>query len=56
MGLFGKKCPKCDKRNVKTLKRGFFGWMMWYFTHPFWTRPPQPLNVCRECGFDWEDR
>ncbi len=59
MGLFKRKkeCPKCDSQNIKTLKAGF-----WARNNQkldaFWTGGgvSKPLNVCRDCGFSWEDR
>lgn len=54
-----KKCPKCDSINLKTLKVS--GWkhdqemVMQSLTLGI-RKPTQPLNVCRDCGFSWEDR
>ena len=55
--MFGKKkCPKCDGENLnavkaeKSLRRLLFPSIqeLWF--------PKKPLNVCRDCGFSWEDR
>lgn len=59
-GLFKKKqCPKCDSYEIKTLKTGWWKRQQ-ELSLQFWTmgmrKPTQPLNVCRKCGFSWEDR
>jgi len=57
--LFGKKCPKCDSKNIKTLKPSFTKkWgeaSVHAFTFGLGKITPN-LNVCRDCGFSWEDR
>ncbi|MCX6727018.1 MAG: hypothetical protein NTY75_04425 [Candidatus Shapirobacteria bacterium] len=56
--FFGKKCPKCDSRNVKTVKAGFMKHLMQQNV-AIWVpgaKISKPLNVCRNCGFSWEDR
>lgn len=58
-GLFKKKCPKCDSTNLKQVKVS--GWKhdaemtLQAFTLGL-RKPTPPLNVCRDCGFSWEDR
>jgi ribosomal protein L40E len=63
MGLFReKKCPKCDSKNLnkvkpslsKRAKRG----SMFLLVGPLalMMKEPKTLNVCRDCGFSWEDR
>lgn len=55
--FFGKKCPSCDSRNIKTikgpsaLKTALRGRIL-----SEWLHPTKPLNVCRDCKFSWEDR
>jgi hypothetical protein len=54
-----KQCPKCDGHNIKTLKTGF--WKRYVeASMQMWTlgirKMTPPLNVCRDCGFSWEDR
>lgn len=64
MDMFGKKCLKCDSKNVKTQKESFladFKRSLFNVMLPirFFTghgKKPKPLNVCRDCGFSWEDR
>lgn len=62
--LFSKKCPKCDGKQVNVvketfaqdLKRNLFNLM---FPIRFFTghaKKPKNLNVCKDCGFSWEDR
>lgn len=50
----GKKCPKCDSKNLNVVKPGFTA-----KSAQLWTmglRKAVNLNVCRDCGFSWEDR
>lgn len=59
MGIFGKQCPKCDSKNIKILKPGFMTQWTDANLHLFTLgirKPTKPLNVCRDCGFSWEDR
>ncbi len=58
-GLFKKKCPKCDSSNLKTLKPGMIKHSQEAWLHFFTlgiSKITKPLNVCRDCGFSWEDR
>lgn len=59
MLFFGKKkCPRCDSTNLNKVKPGFWA------KHSFASialftgagKQPKNLNVCRNCGFSWEDR
>jgi hypothetical protein len=59
--VFGrpKTCPKCDSSNIKVVKSGL--WRKYTeASMQLWTmgiRKMTPnLNVCRDCGFSWEDR
>lgn len=59
--LFKTKCPKCDSTNINIVKKGAFeqlGRMGFIIMFPILIlfRPKKPLNVCRDCGFSWEDR
>lgn len=52
-----KKCPKCDSKNLNVVKKK--NWMTsalrgQYF-HELFNRS-RDLNVCRDCGFSWEER
>lgn len=56
---FGKKCPKCDSKNLKVLKPGFIKKWGETSTRAFTlgiSKVTPNLNVCRDCGFSWEDR
>jgi len=56
--LFKKQCPKCDSRNIKTVKAGFIKHLIQQniaICVPG-AKISKPLNVCRDCGFSWEDR
>lgn len=53
---FGKKqCPKCDSKNIKEVKPTWWRKTMAAGVAP-WGHQPKTLNVCRDCGFSWEDR
>jgi len=58
-GLFKKKCPKCDSTNLKIVKPGFWKSIA-EANYQLWSlgirKPTPPLNVCKDCGFSWEDR
>jgi hypothetical protein len=56
MGLFGgKKCPKCDSKKIKEVKPSL--WRKAEAASFFnLGGKPRTLNVCRDCGFSWEDR
>lgn len=62
MGLFGKKCPKCGSYNLSKVKPSL--WKKWqdasikvvFFPFSLFRKGAKTLNVCRDCGFDWEDR
>lgn len=55
MFLFGTKCPKCDSKDVKKVKPS-----LWRKAEAALLLnlggKPKTLNVCRSCGFSWEDR
>ena len=57
MLFLGKKCPKCDCRNINTIKPSI---VKRTFEALDWTTifrgKSKNLNVCRECSFSWEDR
>jgi len=60
-GLFKKQCPKCDSKNIKTVKPSLWGKWKEAFEKVFFPlsilkKPTKPLNVCRDCGFSWEER
>lgn len=60
----GKKCLKCDSKNIKVEKEKLLDDMKRSALNVvlpvrFLTgagKKPKPLNVCRDCGFSWEDR
>jgi len=56
-GLFKKKCPKCDSKKIKIMKPSL---MKRISESMDWTTiyrgKTKNLNVCRDCGFSWEDR
>lgn len=57
--LFMKKCPRCDGRNINVVKPSLFKKWTEGSTHLFTlglSRMSRNLNVCRDCGFSWEDR
>lgn len=63
MGFFGKKkCPKCDSVNLNKVKQGLFSQAgrasvaLLFFPFSLLFKEQKPLNVCRDCGFSWEDR
>ena len=57
LGLFRKKCPKCDSKKIKKVKPGLWSKYMAASTMLFGAgKQPKTLNVCRDCGFSWEDR
>lgn len=53
-----KQCPKCDSENLNTVKPGFFKHLMQenIAINVPGAKISKPLNVCRDCGFSWEDR
>jgi len=53
-----KKCPKCDSKNLNVVKPGFFKHLMQenVAINVPGAKISKPLNVCRDCGFSWEDR
>lgn len=58
--MFGKKkCPKCDSTNLNKVKPSLWT-KFWDLQWQAWTfgirKPSKTLNVCRDCGFSWEDR
>ena len=51
-----KKCPKCDSKNIKVVKPGGLLRLLGFtYFQDLFSRPKR-LNVCRDCGFSWEDR
>lgn len=50
-----KKCPKCDSTSLNFVKPTFWQKYMAAGLSP-WGEKPKTLNVCRDCGFSWEDR
>ena len=64
MGLFGKKCLKCGSSKINVLKEGFMNdlkrsMLNVAFPIRFFLasgKKPKNLNVCKDCGFSWEDR
>lgn len=62
MLFFGTKCPKCGKKNINKVKptmwqkakRGSAFMLMGPFA--LMMKEPKTLNVCKDCGFSWEDR
>lgn len=56
MFFFKKKCPRCDSKEIKVVKRAItIGNLLFPRIQDLWF-PKKPLNVCRNCGFSWEDR
>lgn len=56
---YGPKCPRCDSPNLNKVKPSLWRKFMdsQYQTLTFGIRKPsKTLNICRDCGFDWEDR
>ena len=59
-----KKCPKCDSKEIKTMKESLLNdtkrsALNVVLPIRFLTgagKKPKPLNVCKSCGFSWEDR
>jgi hypothetical protein len=56
----GESCPKCDSKNIKTVKPNF---LKKYWIEPSMNlftlglrKPTRDLHVCRDCGFSWEAR
>lgn len=52
-----KSCPKCDSKNIKTVKAK--SWLTSalrgrYFQELF--NRSKDLYVCKDCGFSWEAR
>lgn len=59
MFFFKKKCPRCDSTNLNKVKPSL--WRKWQDASlQLWTlgirKPSKTLNVCKDCGFSWEDR
>lgn len=63
LGL-GKRCPKCGENKVNAVKESFladlrrstFNVMFPIRLLTSSGRKPKNLNVCKSCGFSWEDR
>jgi hypothetical protein len=57
-----KQCPKCDSREVKQVKpssmqKALPGSLFFLFGPiGLLAKQSKTLNVCRVCGFSWEDR
>ena len=68
MKLFVKKCPRCDGVKINRVKAnaisgglrgiGRAGLAIAFPITIFFGRQQKskPLNVCKDCGFSWEDR
>lgn len=62
LNLFVKKCPRCDSANINTVKssemsRAFKDIATLAFPlAALFRKTSKPLNVCRDCGFSWENR
>jgi len=57
-GASNRECPKCDSMNLKVVKAGRWNHLMQQNV-AMWVpgaKISKPLNVCRDCGFSWEDR
>jgi hypothetical protein len=60
--FFKKQCPKCDSRAIKQVKPGSMqkalpGSLFFLFGPiGLLAKQSKTLNVCRDCGFSWEDR
>lgn len=61
--MFRKKsCPKCDSQNLNKVKPGNGNFMNRLFVAfafaplLLFMKKARDLNVCRDCGFSWEDR
>jgi len=59
---FSLKCPRCDKKNINKVKPSLFEkakrGSAFMLAGPFalGMKEPKTLNVCKDCGFSWEDR
>lgn len=59
---FGKKCPKCDSKNLNKVKPSLMqkalpgSAFLLFGPIGLLAKQPKTLNVCRDCGFSWEDR
>lgn len=55
MLFFGTKCLKCGKKKINKLKPS-----LWRKAEAAMLLnmggKPKTLNVCKDCGFSWEDR
>lgn len=49
------KCPRCDSTNLNYVEPSFWQKAKSAGIAP-WGKPAKTLNVCRDCGFSWEDR
>ncbi len=52
------KCPRCEKQNINIVKPDTFkeGLRQIALGPLALINRPKPLNVCKDCGFSWEDR
>jgi hypothetical protein len=59
---WGKKCPKCDGQNLNKVKPSLMkkatrgSAFLLFGPLALAMKDPKTLNVCRDCGFSWEDR
>ena len=57
-----KQCPRCDSTNLKMVKPGLMqkatkgSAFLLFGAFALGMKEPKNLNVCRDCGFSWEDR
>ncbi len=59
LGIFGKKCPKCNGKNINVVRPNLFTkWVDVSLRLPTLgiRREAKNLNVCTNCGFSWDDR
>lgn len=55
MFFFKTKCPRCGKKNINKVKPSL--WRKAEAAAMFNIGgKPKTLNVCKDCGFSWEDR
>jgi len=62
--MFKRKCAKCGLKTINIISESF-GARLWRITKNIMfpirilmsvSRRPKSTNVCRSCGFSWEDR
>ncbi|KKR49643.1 MAG: hypothetical protein UT84_C0022G0006 [Candidatus Curtissbacteria bacterium GW2011_GWA1_40_16] len=60
--VFSKKCPRCDSTNLNKVKPSLMkqalpgSAFLLFGPLGLLAKQPKTLNVCRNCGFSWEDR